>query len=66
MVAIIVFFLFVLCTLCLPETYAPVILKRKAAKLRKDTGDDRYWHPHEQEKLDIHTAVNKHLARPLR
>ena len=25
------------------ETYAPTILKRKAARLRKETGDDRWW-----------------------
>jgi hypothetical protein len=25
------------------ETYAPSILKAKAAKMRKETGDDRYW-----------------------
>jgi hypothetical protein len=25
-----------------PETYLPVLLRRKADKLRKDTGDDRY------------------------
>ena len=28
---------------CIKETYAPSILKRKAAAKRKDTGDDRYW-----------------------
>ncbi|KAI4293656.1 MFS general substrate transporter [Schizophyllum commune Loenen D] len=31
--------------LFVPETYAPVILKKKAARLRKSTGDDRYWAP---------------------
>jgi MFS family permease len=25
------------------ETYAPVLLQRKAAKMRKETGDDRWW-----------------------
>jgi hypothetical protein len=25
------------------ETYTPSILKAKAAKMRKETGDDRYW-----------------------
>jgi hypothetical protein len=25
------------------ETYAPVLLQRRAAKLRKETGDDRWW-----------------------
>ena len=26
-----------------PETYAPVLLKRRAAKLRRETGDEKYW-----------------------
>ncbi|KAJ5281768.1 major facilitator superfamily domain-containing protein [Penicillium angulare] len=63
--AIIAFFLFGLCALCLPETYAPVLLKQKAQRLRKSTGDDRYWHPHEEEKISVHNIVTKHLARPL-
>ncbi|KAJ5703054.1 hypothetical protein N7488_010602 [Penicillium malachiteum] len=37
--AIISFFLFTLCALCLPETYPPVLLKQKAQQLRQDTGD---------------------------
>ncbi|KAJ7902327.1 MFS general substrate transporter [Mycena leptocephala] len=28
-----------------PESYAPVLLKRKAQKLRKETGDQTYWAP---------------------
>ncbi|KAJ5113154.1 major facilitator superfamily domain-containing protein [Penicillium angulare] len=63
--AIIAFFLFGLCALCLPETYAPVLLKQKAQRLRKSTGDTRYWHPHEEEKISVHNVVTKHLARPL-
>jgi len=31
--------------LFVPESYAPVLLKRKARKLRKDTGDQTYWAP---------------------
>ncbi|KAF7357880.1 RNA polymerase II-associated protein [Mycena venus] len=31
--------------LFVPESYAPVLLKRKAAKLRKETGDQTYWAP---------------------
>ncbi|KAJ5605401.1 major facilitator superfamily domain-containing protein [Penicillium lagena] len=62
--AIIAFFLFALCALCLPETYAPVLLKRKAWRLRKSTGDERYWHPHDK-KFDVHNVATKHLVRPL-
>ncbi|KAH7317498.1 MFS general substrate transporter [Rhizoctonia solani] len=29
--------------LTLPETYAPIILKKRAEKLRKSTGDERYF-----------------------
>jgi MFS family permease len=50
---------------CMPEIYAPVLLKKKAQRLRKETGDQRYWHPHEDNKLDVKSIVTKHLARPL-
>ncbi|KAK7018861.1 RNA polymerase II-associated protein [Favolaschia claudopus] len=31
--------------LFVPESYAPVLLKRKAAKLRQESGDSKYWAP---------------------
>ncbi|KAJ7734792.1 major facilitator superfamily domain-containing protein [Mycena maculata] len=31
--------------LFVPESFAPVLLQRKARKLRKDTGDQAYWAP---------------------
>ncbi|KAH9926318.1 MFS general substrate transporter [Epithele typhae] len=37
----------------LPETYAPIILVKRAQKLRKDTGNDRYWAPLERNNLEI-------------
>ena len=37
-------------TLLVPETYHPVLLKRKAEKLRKETGDDRWHAPMEKTK----------------
>lgn len=49
----------------MPELYPPVLLARKARRLRKETGDQRYWHPHENEKLDFNSVVTKHLSRPL-
>lgn len=52
--------------LFLPETYGPVLLERKAVRLRKETGDDRHWHPHELERVTLQTVVSKHLSRPLR
>lgn len=32
------------------ETYAPVILIKKAARMRKETGDERYWCRYDQKK----------------
>ena len=50
----------------MPELYAPVLLKRKAAKMRKSTGNNSYYHPHEQMKLDPKTVITKYFTRPLR
>ena len=38
----------IICAL-LKETYAPLILQRKAAKLRLQTGDDRWWCRYDQQ-----------------
>ena len=37
--------------LLVPETYTPALLAKKAKKLRKETGDDRWWAPRESIKL---------------
>ena len=50
----------------LPELYAPVLLVRKARRLRMATGNENFYHPHENLKLDLKSVVNTHLARPLR
>ena len=63
--AIWVFTIVVFAFFCLPETYSPVLLKGKARSLRKETGDSRWHHPHEDVKLDVKTVVTKHLARPI-
>ncbi|KAF8316780.1 MFS general substrate transporter [Clavulina sp. PMI_390] len=39
----------VLIVFTLPETYAPVILMKKAQRRRKETGDDRWWAPLERQ-----------------
>lgn len=64
--AILVFSIFILCLICLPETYPPVILRRRAQQTRRRTGDSRYWHPQEQEKIGLKTALTKYFSRPLR
>ncbi|QIX00362.1 hypothetical protein AMS68_005879 [Peltaster fructicola] len=63
--AIWVFAVCVLAFFGMPEVYSPVLLKWKAQRLRKETGDQRYWHPHEKLKLDVKSIVTKHLSRPL-
>ena len=64
--AIWVFTIVAMTAIFLPEVYAPVLLKRRAASLRKSTGNSAYWHPHENVKLDFKSIITKHLARPLR
>jgi len=63
--AIWVFAVDVLAYFCLPEVYAPFLLKKKAQRLRKKTGDQRWHHPHEDVKLDVRSILTKHLARPV-
>lgn len=50
----------------MPEVYSPVLLKRKAKRVRKETGDERFWHPHEAEKIRLNNVINKYFSRPLR
>lgn len=64
--AIFVFTTFAMAAVFFPEVYGPVLLKRRAASLRKLTGNSAYWHPHENVKLDFKSIITKHLARPLR
>lgn len=47
----------------LKETFAPCLLRRKATKLRKETGDDRYQTIQEREKLTLPVAL-KSFSRP--
>lgn len=59
-------FAIVLLTLpCFPEVYAPYLLKKKAQRLRKETGDSRYHHPHEDIKIDVRSILVKHFTRPV-
>lgn len=49
-----------------PETYGPTILKRRAQRLRKETGDESIVAPLELEKTDLNHIVTVILTRPLR
>ncbi|RAH85407.1 MFS multidrug transporter [Aspergillus japonicus CBS 114.51] len=63
--AIMVFAGFVLVALFLDETYAPVILVRKAALLRRQT---RNWGIHARQdevEVDVHELVRNNFTRPL-
>lgn len=48
-----------------PEMYGPVLLKRKAQRLRKETGNQALYHPHEKLKLDVKSIITKQFSRPL-
>ncbi|PWY98581.1 putative mfs-multidrug-resistance transporter [Testicularia cyperi] len=48
----------------IPETYAPIILLRKAKRIRKETGDDRYKAPIELVKTDIKEKLHNTLLKP--
>lgn len=64
--AIWVFAVLGLCVFTLPEMYGPVLLKRKVQRLRKETGNKAFYHPHERMKLSPKTIVTKHFSRPLK
>jgi multidrug resistance protein len=49
----------------MPEIYAPVLLRRKAQRTRKVTGDDRYWHPHETVNITPRNVFTKYFSRPI-
>ena len=50
----------------IPETFAPVILKRRAAKLRKETGDPNYCTEQELFKVPFSEMMQDTLIRPFR
>ncbi|THH33510.1 hypothetical protein EUX98_g640 [Antrodiella citrinella] len=54
----------VLLVFALPETYAPVILVRKAQRLRKETGDTRWWAPLENQDVPLRQRLETILGRP--
>lgn len=47
-----------------PETYAPVLLRRKARKLREDTGDERWKAPIEMMNRSVGKTVAWSCVRP--
>ncbi|RAL05066.1 MFS transporter [Aspergillus ibericus CBS 121593] len=57
--------LLVLIIFLVPETYHPVLLRRKARKLRKETGDDRWQAPIEKLHRSVAQTVLRSIYRPL-
>ncbi|KAG5734259.1 hypothetical protein E4T56_gene14627 [Termitomyces sp. T112] len=51
-------------TIVVPETYAPVLLKKKAERLRKETGDDSYTTRAEMDRLPFASTLKVALTRP--
>ena len=47
----------------LKETYAPTILQKKAARLRKESGDSRWWSRYDQ-KASLAEILKLNLSRP--
>ncbi|KAL5336481.1 major facilitator superfamily domain-containing protein [Aspergillus crustosus] len=45
------------------ETYGPVILQRRAARMRKETDDDRWWSRYDQ-KVSLWELLKVNLSRP--
>lgn len=50
----------------IPETYAPVILRKRAARLRKETGNPNIMTEQEATPMSILEIVNTYLLRPMK
>lgn len=47
-----------------PETYAPVLLARRAKRLRHETGNWALHAKHEERRVDLKEIAQKYLTRP--
>lgn len=54
-----------LIALVIPETYAPVLLKRKAVRMRKETGEQRWYAPIERMDRSVLKTVATSCYRPM-
>lgn len=67
------FRVFIIWTFCLavailtlvPETYPAILLRNKAKRIRKTTGDDKYFAPIEREERSILSVMRHHMYTPL-
>ncbi|EOO01803.1 putative fluconazole resistance protein 1 protein [Phaeoacremonium minimum UCRPA7] len=58
------FFLWLALFFCVPETYHPVVLRNKARRKRKETGDERWKAPIEKSNRSMLKTVGYSLLRP--
>ncbi|EQB46179.1 Efflux pump atB [Colletotrichum gloeosporioides] len=61
---IITFVLLVAIVVLVPETYHPIVLRTKARKIRKETGDERWKAPVEKMTKSIPKTIGLSLLRP--
>ncbi|KAL7951834.1 major facilitator superfamily domain-containing protein [Trichoderma barbatum] len=52
--------------LLVPETYHPILLRDKARKIRKDTGDERWLAPSEKTQKTVVQAISTSLQTPFK
>jgi MFS transporter, DHA1 family, multidrug resistance protein len=48
-----------------PETFEPVLLKRKAERMRHETKDWALHSESEEYRIDFKVLINKYLSKPL-
>lgn len=53
------------CT-ALTRPYSPILLVERAKKMRKETGDDRWWAPFERTEISLKKRVENIVARPFK
>ena len=53
-------------TVTLPETYAPALLRKRAQRLRKETGDTTITTEQELFKASLSEIITETLLRPFR
>lgn len=58
-------FVWILISFTLPETYAPTLLSRRAAKLRKATGDSKYVTEQQLNPRPVKETLKLILLRPV-
>lgn len=50
----------------IPETYAPILLVHKAKKMRKETGEERWWAPLEKAEKSFGDVARDVLFKPFK